>query len=146
MKNRPITEPLYQLAVTLDQLQDLQTLLETTSAGEADPDAKVFQLLHLVRKTRIEAVKFAQRNQERVTEVLGRLSDVQKQQRMAAWEALCSKSVAAEDLENWNTQMMDEVGAMLNEKLINQDEADALLLRAEFRWTAENARPDDPTQ
>ncbi|WP_431036888.1 hypothetical protein [Pseudomonas yamanorum] len=57
----PITEPLYQLAVTLDQLQDLQTLLETTSAGEADPDAKVFQRLHLVRKTRIEAVKFKQR-------------------------------------------------------------------------------------
>jgi hypothetical protein len=66
---RPITEPLYQLAVTFDQLQDLQTLLETTSAGEADPDAKVFQLLHLVRKTRIEAVKFKQRNQERAADL-----------------------------------------------------------------------------
>jgi hypothetical protein len=66
--------------------------------------------------------------------------------RLAAWEELCSKSVAAEDLENWNTQLMDEVGEMLNEKLISRDEADALLLRAEFRWTAENARPDEPTQ
>lgn len=66
--------------------------------------------------------------------------------RLAAWEELCSKSVAAEDLENWNTQLMDEVGDMLNEKLISRDEADALLLRAEFRWTAENARPDEPSQ
>lgn len=41
---------------------------------------------------------------------------------------------------------MDEVGEMLNEKLINQDEAEALLLRAEFRWAAQNARPDEPTQ
>lgn len=66
--------------------------------------------------------------------------------RLAAWEELCSKAVAAEDLENWNTQLMDEVGEMLNEKIISQDEADALLLRAEFRWTAENARTDEPTQ
>ncbi|AKF48819.1 hypothetical protein PsyrH_P115 (plasmid) [Pseudomonas syringae pv. syringae HS191] len=69
-----------------------------------------------------------------------------KAKRLAAWEALCSKSVAADELENWNTQLMDEVGEMLNEKLISRDEADALLLRAEIRWTAENARPDEPTQ
>ncbi|EGH43921.1 hypothetical protein PSYPI_16605, partial [Pseudomonas syringae pv. pisi str. 1704B] len=50
------------------------------------------------------------------------------------------------DLENWNTQLVDEVGEMLNEKLISRDEADALLLRAEFRWTDENARLDQPTQ
>lgn len=66
--------------------------------------------------------------------------------RLAAWEELCSKSVAAADLENWNTQLLDEVGEMLNEKIISRDDADALLLRAEFRWTAENARPDEPTQ
>lgn len=66
--------------------------------------------------------------------------------RLAAWEELCSKSVVADELENWNTQLMDEVGEMLNEKLISRDEADALLLRAEIRWTAENARPDEPTQ
>lgn len=141
-----MTEPRYQLAVTLGQLQDLQTLLETASAGEADPDAEVFQLLDLVRKTRVEAIKFKQRNQERMTEVVERLADVQKQQRLAAWDELCSKSVAADDLENWHTQLMDEVGEMLYEKLITQDEADALLLRAEFRWTAENARSDEPTQ
>ncbi len=69
-----------------------------------------------------------------------------KAERLAAWEELCSKSVAADDLLNWNTQLMDEVGEMLYEKLINQEEADALLLRAEFRWTAENARPDEPAQ
>ncbi|RMN17138.1 hypothetical protein ALQ64_03177 [Pseudomonas cannabina] len=69
-----------------------------------------------------------------------------KAKRLAAWEELCSKSVAADDLENWNTQLVDEVGEMLNEKLISRDEADALLLRAEFRWTDENARPDQPTR
>ncbi|RMR68474.1 hypothetical protein [Pseudomonas savastanoi] len=69
-----------------------------------------------------------------------------KAKRLATWEELCSKSVAADDLENWNTQLVDEVGEMLNEKLISRDEADALLLRAEFRWTDENARPDQPTQ
>ncbi|OOG83211.1 hypothetical protein B0E42_20465 [Pseudomonas sp. A25(2017)] len=78
--DRPVTEPHYQLDVTLGQLQDLESLLETASAGEADPDAEVFQLLDLVRKTRIEAIKFKQRNQERMTEVLGRLEEVQKQQ------------------------------------------------------------------
>ncbi|WP_421556774.1 hypothetical protein [Pseudomonas kitaguniensis] len=67
-------------------------------------------------------------------------------ERLAAWEELCSKSVAADDLENWNTQLVDEVGEMLNEKLISRDDADALRLRAEFRWTAENARTDEPAQ
>lgn len=66
--------------------------------------------------------------------------------RLEAWEELCSKSVAADDLENWNTQLIDEVGEMLNEKIISRDDADALLLRAEFRWTAENASSDEPTQ
>ena len=50
------TEPLYQLPpVTLAQLDDLKNALEAMSNGEADPDAEVFKLLDLVRKTRAEA-------------------------------------------------------------------------------------------
>lgn len=69
-----MTEPRYQLAVTLDQLSDLQTMLETVSSRETDPDAEVFRLLDLVRKTRVDAIKFKQRNQDRGAEILARLA------------------------------------------------------------------------
>ena len=52
------TEPRYQLQpLTLGQLDLLKTVLEKASANEADPDAEVFELLDLVRKTRTNAIQ-----------------------------------------------------------------------------------------
>ncbi len=53
-------EQRYTLAVTLGQLEQLKLLLEAASAGEADPDAPVFELLDLVRKARTEAILLKQ--------------------------------------------------------------------------------------
>lgn len=75
--NRPMIEPRYSLDFTLDQLDELQTALETVSASEADPEAEIFVLLDQVRKARVDAIKFKQRNQERAADVLSRLADVQ---------------------------------------------------------------------
>lgn len=44
----------YYLPVTLEQLQNLQSLLDVR-AREPNPDAEVFQLLEGVRKTRVDA-------------------------------------------------------------------------------------------
>ncbi|MDF4211128.1 hypothetical protein P2W50_31240 [Pseudomonas protegens] len=53
-----MNEPRYQLPpLTLGQLDQLKTVLETASANEADPDAEVFALLDLVRKTRTNAIQ-----------------------------------------------------------------------------------------
>ena len=54
----------YYLPVTLEQLHDLQSLLDAASAHEPNPDAEVFQLLEVVRKTRVDAVKRQQKVQK----------------------------------------------------------------------------------
>lgn len=59
-----MTDTRYYLPVTLDQLQNLQSMLDTVSAREANPDAEVFQLLEIVRKTRSDAAKSCQQTQE----------------------------------------------------------------------------------
>lgn len=57
------SEPLYQLPpVTLGQLDELKAAFEAKSAGEADPDAEIFKLLDLVRKTRTDALRLRQSN------------------------------------------------------------------------------------
>lgn len=53
-----MNEPRYELPpLTLSQLDQLKTVLETASANEPDPDAEVFALLDLVRKARANAIK-----------------------------------------------------------------------------------------
>lgn len=63
------TEPLYQLPpVTLRQLNELKVALEAMSIAEADPDAEVFKLLGLVRKTRADAIRLNQLTLERAAD------------------------------------------------------------------------------
>ncbi|MNF64515.1 hypothetical protein D3C81_1403210 [compost metagenome] len=65
-----MTDARYYLPVTLDQLQHLQSVLDTVSSREANPDAEVFQLLEVVRKTRADAAKSSQKAQEHA-DILG---------------------------------------------------------------------------
>ena len=59
------TDPLYQLPpVTLNQLDEMKVALEVVSAGVADPDAEIFKLLDLVRKTRADAIRQKLRQEE----------------------------------------------------------------------------------
>ena len=64
-----MTDARYYLPVTLDQLQSLQSILDAVSAREADPDAEVFHLLEVVRRTRTDAAKSMLRMQQNASEV-----------------------------------------------------------------------------
>ncbi len=56
-----LSEPCFQLPpLTLSQLDQLKVLLEIASAREADPESEVFQLLKLVHRTRVDAIKSIQ--------------------------------------------------------------------------------------
>lgn len=63
-----MTDARYYLPVTLDQLQSLQSILDAVSAREANPDAEVFHLLEVVRKSRTDAAKSMQRMQQNASE------------------------------------------------------------------------------
>lgn len=67
-----ITEPRYPLHLTLGQLNDLKSILDTVSAGVGDPDADIFALLEQVREARKKAAGLLERNLARAADVLAR--------------------------------------------------------------------------
>lgn len=64
------TDPLYELPpVTLSQLDEMKAALEVASVSVADPDAEIFKLLDLVRKTRAHAIRHKQSQEASAAEV-----------------------------------------------------------------------------